>query len=65
MEIGNLIGQGFMLAVKFFTGIEADFKLQEIIMNTDIWVVFAVVVLIGPAIEEFLFRRLLIDRIRM
>lgn len=65
MEIGNLIGQGFMLAVKYFTGIEADFKLQEIIMNTDIWVVFVVVVLIGPAIEEFLFRRLLIDRIRM
>lgn len=65
MEIGNLIGQGVMYGVKLMTGREMNFELQEIILNTDIWVVFVVVVLIGPVIEEFLFRRLLVDRIRM
>ncbi|MBS6644175.1 MAG: CPBP family intramembrane metalloprotease [Clostridiaceae bacterium] len=65
MEIGNLIGQGVMYGVKLMTGREMNFELQEIILNTDIWVVFVVVVLIGPVIEEYLFRRLLVDRIRM
>ncbi|WP_215700133.1 type II CAAX endopeptidase family protein [Clostridium sp. MCC353] len=65
MQIGNLMGQGVMYAVKMMTGKKMNFELQEIIMNTDIWVVFIIVVLVGPVIEEYLFRRLLVDRIRM
>lgn len=64
MQLGNLIGQAMMKIVEMWTGRQMDFELQEVILNTEPWVILVLVVVIGPMIEELLFRRMLIDRIK-
>ncbi len=63
MFLGNLIGQFLMLIVSLLTGESMVNSVQELILSMDIWQVFLAAVVAAPIVEEFLFRKLLLDRI--
>jgi membrane protease YdiL (CAAX protease family) len=63
MLIGNSIGtalNSFFAAIK---GEEISNSTSELIENSPIWITLVVAVIIGPVIEEFIFRKLKIDRL--
>ncbi len=61
--IGNLITQFSINFVYFITGIEISDKVSAAIGSVAPWQSFVCVVLIAPITEEFLFRKLIIDRL--
>lgn len=63
MYLGNILGQILMYLVNLVSKTPKTFDLQEIILNNSIWVNMLVVVILAPIIEEYLFRKLLLDRI--
>ena len=63
MSVGNTIGttlNGFFGAIK---GDEITNSTSELIENSPIWLTIVIAVIIGPIIEEFIFRKLMIDRL--
>lgn len=62
--IGNLIGQLLMFLVSLITGKPMANNLQDLILNMDIPVLFLFTVIVAPIMEELMYRKLLIDRIR-
>jgi len=63
MYIGNLIGQFLMSVVSIITGEPIINDLQEIIMSMKPLTILVVAVVIGPIVEELIFRKFLLDRI--
>lgn len=63
MYLGNLIGQILMLAVELVTGSPINNDLQELIMSMEPLTILIVAVIIGPIMEELIFRKFLLDRI--
>jgi len=64
MFFGNLIGNALMMTVSALRGVEMVNPVQAVILDADpVWTAIATVVA-APLGEEFLFRRLLIDRTR-
>lgn len=62
MYIGNVIGTGLSSIIGGFFGKTSNNNLAEIIMNTDMTGTIIFVVLLGPVMEEIVFRKILIDR---
>lgn len=62
--IGNIIGQLLMFGVSLITGEPMVNDMQDLIMNMDIPVIFLFTVIVAPVMEELMYRKLLIDRIR-
>ena len=63
MNVGSMIGNIF---VEFFSAIKGGNvvdRTDELIASMPIWLTLAIVVIIGPAIEELIFRKLMIDRL--
>ena len=63
MFIGNTIGttlNNFFAAIK---GDEISNSTSELIENSPVWITILVAVIIGPIIEEFIFRKLLVDKL--
>lgn len=60
---GNMIGQGLMWGFDTLMGIPYENPVSDSILDTPMWQVLLVVVLIGPIAEEFMCRKLLIDRL--
>lgn len=64
MFFGNLIGNALMMLVNALRGKEMVNPVQEVILSADpVWTAVATVIT-APLGEEFLFRRLIIDRTR-
>lgn len=64
MFFGNLIGNALMMLVSALRGMEMVNPVQQVILDADpVWTALATVIA-APLGEEFLFRRLLIDRTR-
>ena len=63
MFIGNVIGQSLNSFISVFLGREITNGTSELIENSPIWLVILVAVIIGPIIEELLFRKFMIDRL--
>lgn len=64
MFFGNLIGNTLMMLVSALRGVEMVNPVQAAILDADpLWTAFATVV-VAPLGEEFIFRRLIIDRTR-
>lgn len=64
MFFGNLIGNALMMLVAALRGVEMVNPVQEAILDADpVWTAVATVIA-APLGEEFLFRRLIIDRTR-
>lgn len=61
---GSIVGN----AVNGFLGLLLDKDMtdpvDELIMKSPIWLLFIVVVVIGPIVEELIFRRFIIDKVR-
>lgn len=63
MYVGNFIGQALMTAVSFVTGEPMVNAVQELILGMEPWTILIVAVIAAPIVEEFLFRKCLLDRI--
>ena len=63
MEVGNLVGNTVNSFFAIFTGRSSLSGLDNIMFSSNPIVMFAVVVILGPMLEELLFRKLIIDRI--
>lgn len=62
MYLGNMVSLGFASLVETATGKTAINSISEMIGNSNPWILFFFVVMIGPAIEEIIFRKIIIDR---
>lgn len=60
---GNLIGQSLNGVIGALFDRNITDATSELIEKSPVWLIFIVVVIIGPIIEELLFRKLMIDRI--
>ena len=62
--IGNFIGTIFLTYWTMITGNEVGNELEEILSMTDPFMMFISVGVLAPILEELVFRKLLIDRMR-
>ena len=63
MIVGNLLGQSVTTSISSFFGIEINDLTSDIILKAPIWLIFVLVVVVGPLVEEFIFRKLMIDKL--
>lgn len=63
MMMGNLIGISLNSAISSSLGKPIDNSVSDLIHESPLWVIFAVAVIIGPIVEEVIFRKLIIDRL--
>ena len=61
--VGSMISRFFINLLYFFTGIEISDRVSEAISAVEPWQAILCSVLLAPIMEEFLFRKLLIDRL--
>ncbi len=64
MYIGSLIGQGIMGMLTLVTGYPYTNALDSVISDSPLWMTFLATCICAPIGEEFIFRKLLIDRSR-
>ena len=62
MYLGNLIGTFFNGIFGAFSGQMPENSISEIINAIPIWLIFILMVIVGPIVEELIFRKLMIDR---
>lgn len=63
MYAGNIVGLVITAGIGAIKGSPVNNDIVDMIMGTDMWGTMLVAVLIAPVVEEFLFRKLLIDRV--
>ena len=63
MTVGNTIGTSLNAVFGEIRGEEITNSTSELIENSPIWLTLPVAVIIGPIIEEFIFRKLMLDRL--
>ncbi len=63
MYAGNLAGNIVSAVISAIAQKEMSNIVADLISVTDIWVKLAIVVIIGPVVEELFYRKLLIDRL--
>ena len=61
MLIGSVVAGYVSDALNRFLGIVVEDTTSELISGTDLWIIIAVVVIIGPIFEELIFRKIFID----
>ena len=65
MYIGNIIGTLINSGIGALKGSESTNPLEALMTGSNIFLELLVVVIIAPILEEFIFRKMLIDRIRV
>ena len=63
MITGNVIGQTITTSISTMLGIEITNSTSELILKAPIWLIFILVVIVAPIVEELIFRKLMIDRL--
>ncbi len=63
MIVGSLIGTSINMTIETITGASMDNAVSDMIENTPIWILTIFVVILAPIFEEFVFRKLLMDRL--
>lgn len=63
MYIGNMVANTLSSIIELFKGSPVPDHTSELIENSSIWAITAVAVIIGPIVEELIFRKLLMDRL--
>ncbi len=63
MMLGAFIGNFVMGIISSIIGRDIGSGTSELIEKSPLWITFIVAVIIGPIVEEFIFRKLLIDRL--
>ncbi len=62
MSLVNLVTQPIVATFEEMIGYTYDPAFDSLVTNAPIWLVIVVVVIIGPIIEELMFRKILFDR---
>ncbi len=62
MGAGNLVGSVILMILNAITGSSMANPVTEMIMGQNLLYVLLTAVIVGPLVEEFVFRKLLIDR---
>lgn len=63
MYIGSLIGQGMNFLVSLFLNRRTFNGIEAIVTESSIWLNFVLISILAPIIEEFLFRKVIMDRL--
>ena len=63
MYIGSLIGNLANVILETLRGEPIANPVADLLMDLDLWLMFACIVVVAPVMEELMFRKLLIDRI--
>ena len=63
MMLGNLIGLNLNNLIATLLGREITNDVTALISDSPIWLIILVAVIIGPVVEELIFRKLIIDRL--
>ena len=63
MFIGNMIGTFLNSVMGTFLGEMPENGVETIVEETPAWLIFILLVVIGPIVEEIIFRKILIDRL--
>ena len=63
MFAGNLVGSTLSDSIAALLGKEITDTTSELIESSPIWLIILIVVIIGPIVEELIFRRLMIDKL--
>ncbi len=63
MMIGNYIGIILNEMIGVMTGSQIENSTSELISESPLWLIFVLVVVVGPIVEEFIFRKLLIEKL--
>lgn len=63
MYAGNLVGTLLNSFIGSFIGKNPTNGVEEIVSSTPMWLLFLFLVVIGPIVEEIIFRKVMIDRI--
>lgn len=63
MTVGNLLGVTLNGVIGAIMGKEISNATSELISASPVWIITLVAVVIGPVVEEFIFRKLMIDRL--
>ena len=61
---GTLMGEGVNSFLGETLGKEITNPVDELMLKCPLWLIFVVVVIIGPIVEELIFRRFIIDKVR-
>ncbi|MBE6536487.1 MAG: CPBP family intramembrane metalloprotease [Ruminococcaceae bacterium] len=65
MMVGSYIGNYLNLFIGAFIGKTPTNSVDELVSNSKLWFILLVVVVIGPIVEELIFRKLLMDKLGM
>ena len=63
MSVGNLIGNGLNVVISGIINKEISNATSDLIEGMPYWLIILLVVIIAPLVEEFIFRKLMIDRL--
>ncbi len=64
MYIGNMVGTTLMSVLEFITGYPYSNALESVVDESPLWATFLGTCVVAPIGEEFIFRKLFIDRAR-
>jgi membrane protease YdiL (CAAX protease family) len=62
MYVGNVVGTSLNGIFGAFMGGEIENSTSELIESSPIWVILIVAVILGPIVEELIFRKLMMDK---
>lgn len=65
LYLGNIVGQALMYLVSTLQGKPMVNPVAETIEDLSLWAIFITMVVMAPVCEEILFRRIIIDRVRL
>ncbi len=63
MYVGNIIGTGINSVIGSFTGSSPENSIETIVNETPVWLLFILVVVVGPIVEEIICRKIMIDKL--
>ncbi len=63
MMLGNIVGVGVTNGIGFLKGEPVDNGLTDIVSNGNIWLTSIYTVLLAPVFEEYMFRKIICDRL--
>lgn len=65
MTVGNLLGNILSVFFSSLVGYDLSNNTSELILSSPVWIIILVAVIIGPIVEELIFRKLLMDKLGM
>ena len=63
MYIGNIIGNTINSVVGNYKGASPENPIETIVNETPLWLLFILVVIVGPIVEEIICRKIMIDKL--